>query len=104
MFHFPYSTFSAFYSHHSSFLGLYIRSLETTYLPPSHRLLFPMPPRRIVLSIFGYCPRAGLFAAATLCRFWNSVATIAWLGFALAAFRAFYAVFASPSQDKLSGL
>ena len=57
-----------------------------------------------VLRIFGYCPRAGLFAAATLCRFWNSVATNAWLGFALAAFCAFYAVFASPSQDKLSGL
>ena len=59
---------------------------------------------RIVLRFFGCCPRAGLFAAATLCRFWNSVATNAWLGFALAAFCAFYAVFASPSQDKLSGL
>ena len=63
-----------------------------------------MLPATLVLRIFGYCPRAGLFAAATLSRFWNSVATNAWLGFALAAFCAFYAVFASPSQDKLSGL
>ena len=70
----------------------------------SHRYLFQMLPSTLVLRIFGYCPRAGLFAAATLCRFWNSVATNAWLGFALAAFCAFYAVFASPSQDKLSGL
>ena len=35
---------------------------------------------RIVLRFFGCCPRAGLFAATTLCRFWNSVATNAWLG------------------------
>ena len=37
----------------------------------------------------------------TSSRFWNSAAATAWLGFALAAFCAFYAVFASPSQDKL---
>ena len=33
----------------------------------------------------------------------NTIRTL-WLGLALAAYRAFYAVFASPSQDKLSGL
>jgi len=49
-------------------------------------------------------PRAGLFTATTLSRPWNSVATTAWLGLALAASYAFYAVFASPSQDKLSGI
>ena len=45
------------------------------------------------------CPRAGLSTATTLSRFLNSVATNAWLGLALAASCAFYAVFASPSQD-----
>ena len=65
---------------------------------------FPAPTLRIVLRFFGYCPCAGLFAATTLSRFWNSVATNAWLGLALAGHYAFYAVFASPSQDKLSGL
>ena len=58
----------------------------------------------IVLRFFGYCPCAGPFAATTSSRFWNSVATYAWLGLALAVSCAFYAVFASPSQDKLSGL
>ena len=67
-----------------------------TSYPPRRRLLC------IVLRLLGDCPRAGLFAAATLCRLWNSVATTAWLGLALAATYAFYAVFASPSQDKLS--
>ena len=69
------------------------------HLPP-----FRPPTLRIVLRFFGYCPCAGLFAATTLSRFWNSVATNAWLGLALAGHYAFYAVFASPSQDKLSGL
>ena len=45
----------------------------------------------------------GLLLPPTSCRFWNCAAAIAWLGFALAAFCAFYAVFASPSQDTLSG-
>ena len=44
MFHSPYPIFSAFFSHHYEFLWLYIRSLVTTYLPHSHRLLFPMLP------------------------------------------------------------
>ena len=78
-------------------------NLSPSLLTPTG-FFFRCRPQRIVLRIFGCCPRAGLFAAATLCRFWNSVATNAWLGFALAAFCAFYAVFASPSQDKLSGL
>ena len=74
-------------------------SLLTPTRPPFRcRLL------RIVFRFFGYCPRAGLFAATTLSRFWNCVATYAWLGLALAVSCAFYAVFASPSQDKLSGL
>ena len=67
-----------------------------------HSLLTPPPFRRrllrIVLRFLGDCPRAGLFAATTLSRFWNSVATNAWLGVALAVTCAFYAVFASPSQ------
>jgi len=46
----------------------------------------------------------GFLLSPTSSRFWNSAAANAWLGFALAAFRAFYAVFASPSQDTLSGL
>ena len=74
-------------------------SLITPTSPPFRRRLL-----RIVLRFFGYCPRAGLFTATTLSRFWNSVATYAWLGLALAVSCAFYAVFASPSQDKLSGL
>ena len=68
--------------------------LITPTSPPFRRCLL-----RIVLRFFGYCPRAGLFAATTLSRFWNSVAT-----YALAVSCAFYAVFASPSQDKLGGL
>ena len=72
-----------------------------------HSLLTPPPFRRrllrIVLRFLGNCRRAGLFAATTLSRFWNSVATNAWLGLALVVACAFYAVFASPSQDKLSG-
>ena len=59
---------------------------------------------RIVLLLWSDCPRAGLFATTTLSRSWNSVATTAWLGLALAATCAFYVVFASPSQDKLSGI
>ena len=74
-------------------------SLITPTCPPFRRRQL-----RIVLRFFGDCPRAGLFAATTLSRFWNSVATYAWLGLALAVSCAFYAVFASPSQDKLSGL
>ena len=74
-------------------------SLITPTFPTSWRRLL-----RIVLRFFGDCPRAGLFAATTLSRFWNCVATYAWLGLALAVSCAFYAVFASPSQDKLSGL
>ena len=73
-------------------------SLIPTCPPFRHRQL------RIVVRFFGYCPCAGPFAATTLSRFWNSVATYAWLGLALAVSCAFYAVFASPSQDKLSGL
>ena len=46
----------------------------------------------------------GLLMPPPLRRFWNRAAAIAWLGFALAAFCAFYAVFASPSQDTLSGI
>jgi len=46
----------------------------------------------------------GLLMTPPLSRFWNCAAAIAWLGFALAAFCAFYAVLASPSQDTLSGL
>ena len=74
-------------------------SLITPTRPPFRRRLL-----RIVFRFFGYCPRARLFAATTLSRFWNSVATYAWLGLALAVSCAFHAVFASPSQDKLSGL
>ena len=44
---------------------------------------------RIVLRFFGCCPRVGLFAAATLCRFWNSVATNVWLDFAFGCFLRF---------------
>ena len=69
-----------------------------TLSPFRYRLL------RIVLLIWSDCPRAGPFATATLSRSWNSVATTAWLGLALAATCAFYVVFASPSQDKLSGI
>ena len=54
-------------------------SLITPTSPPFRRRLL-----RIVLRFFGCCPRAGLFAATTLSRFWNSVATYAWLGLALA--------------------
>jgi len=40
----------------------------------------------------------------TMMRIVGSVATNAWLGLALAVYCAFYAVFASPSQDTLSGI
>ena len=81
-------------------------SRALSYSP--HSPLTSYPPRRrllcVVLRLLGDCPRAGLFATTTLSRPWNSVATTAWLGLALAAIYAFYAVFASPSQDKLSGI
>ena len=44
--------------------------------PPRHRL--PC----IVSRLLNDCPRAGLFAATTLSRPWNSVAATAWLGLA----------------------
>ena len=104
MSHSPYSIFSAFYSHHYHFLVYKFTALSQPISLTPIGFFFRCRPRRIVFRFFGYCPRAGLFAAAFLSRFWNSAATIAWLGFALAAFCAFYAVFASPSQDILSGL
>ena len=80
----------------------------SSFLIPPPSLLTSPPFRRrllrIVLRFLGDGPRAGLFAATTLSRFWNSVATNAWLGLALAVTCAFYAIFASPSQDKLSGI
>ena len=91
----PHVIFSPLYPLPSYF----IIHLTPFYIAPlRHRLL------RIVLRCLEYCSRAGLLHATTLSRFWNSAATTAWLGLALAAFCAFYAVFASPSQDKLSEL
>ena len=90
--------------------SLHIMMLNSHPCYHSPSLLNPTRPSfrrrllRIVFRFFGYCPRAGLFAATTSSHFWNSVATYAWLGLALAVSCAFYAVFASPSQDKLSGL
>jgi len=46
----------------------------------------------------------GILLLTPWCRFWICAAATAWLGLALAAFRAFHAVFASPSQDILSGI
>ena len=69
----------------------FIIHLTSFYIAPlRHRLL------RIVLRCLEYCPRAGLLNATTLSRFWNSAATNAWLGLALAAFCAFYLCFAKP--------
>ena len=83
-------------------------SLLLTPIVSPHFSLASYPPRHrlpcIVSRLLSDCPRAGLFAATTLSRPWNSVATTAWLGLALAASCAFYTVFASPSQDKMSGI
>ena len=50
-------------------------------------------------------PSRRAFTATTLSRPWNSVASTAWLGLALAASYALYAAFGSPSQaHKLSGI
>ena len=53
-----------------TYVSLITLSLITPTRPPFRRRLL-----RIVLRFFGYCPRAGLFAATTLSRFWKSVAT-----------------------------
>ena len=93
------------YSHLSHTIILHFRSLSNpispsfTFYPPP-----PPPPAPHSFDLLEWLPSRRAFAAATLCHSWNCVATIAWLGLALVANRAFYDVFASPSQDILSGL
>ena len=78
-------------------------SLLRLLLPSSLHIMIINSQSLLPLSLTHYSHPLP-FPRSLLSRFWNSVATYAWLGLALAVSCAFYAVFASPSQDKLSGL
>ena len=98
-----YRSTLSLYPIHVSYWSGYCRKKNVYWITFTCPLLSVIPPPssfHVFLFIILPSPPM-LFAAAYLGRFWISAAVNAWLGFALAAY---HAVFASPSQDKLSGI
>ena len=76
---------------------------QSPHLSPFTLHLRHRPPR-IVSTCLSDCPRAGLLLPPPCATPGIASLPLPWLGLALVANRAFYDVFASPSQDILSGL
>ena len=103
------SFFSQVLPHFLSPSFVSVRLLSSWYLghpggplfcPPLFTLPYPVTWHH---AFHGFAPLPGILLLPPLRRSWTCAFATAWLGLALAILRAFHAVFASPSQDRLNG-